>query len=66
MGNQLSQYRAFHRKSASNGSGPRKSGSGSGGRKKKPAPFTYVAGRRFHGEKDIPYMLPNDIGEADR
>jgi hypothetical protein len=56
MGNQLSQYKAFERKS----------GSGSDDRKNEPAPFTYIAGRRFHGEKDVPYFLPNDIGEADR
>ncbi|KAI8052905.1 S-adenosyl-L-methionine-dependent methyltransferase [Syncephalis plumigaleata] len=30
------------------------------------APFVYNLGRRYHGEKQAPYNLPNDLGEADR
>ncbi|RKP25881.1 S-adenosyl-L-methionine-dependent methyltransferase [Syncephalis pseudoplumigaleata] len=30
------------------------------------APFVYDAGRRFHGEQHAPYLLPNDVDEADR
>ncbi|KAI9590864.1 S-adenosyl-L-methionine-dependent methyltransferase [Syncephalis fuscata] len=56
--------RGSQRSSSTNGKNSQ--GSGSGRQRSKSDCFVYEKGRRFHGEKDVPYPLPNDLNEVDR
>ncbi|KAI9593366.1 S-adenosyl-L-methionine-dependent methyltransferase [Syncephalis fuscata] len=66
MGNLLTNYPSSKQKQFSFATNSNKSSSGSGDHKSDTSNFKMSLGRRYHNEKNVPYLLPNDIEEADR